>query len=76
MPFEPPRVRSAQPGRAKMFYVYILQSIDYPDKFYIGYTADLKQRLQAHNSGQSDHTNKSRPWKTKNYIAFDHEQTA
>ena len=59
-----------------MFYVYILQSINNPDSFYIGYTTDLKQRLKEHNSGQSAHTKKYRPWKIKNYIAFDNEQTA
>jgi len=59
-----------------MFYVYILQSIDYPDKFYIGFTADLKQRLQEHNSGKSIHTNKYTPWKIKNYFAFDNETKA
>ena len=59
-----------------MFYVYILQSINNPEAFYIGYTANIKQRLQEHNSGQSIHTNKYRPWKIKNYFAFDDEQKA
>lgn len=74
-----PRVCETQPGRAKiqvynnMFYVYILQSIDNPDSFYIGFTTDLKQRLDEHNSGKSVHTNKCKPWKIKNYFAFDSE---
>lgn len=59
-----------------MYYVYILESINNPDAFYIGYTADLKQRLKEHNSGQSIHTNKYIPWKIKNYIAFYDEQKA
>ena len=59
-----------------MFYVYILQSINFPENFYIGYTADLKQRLKEHNNGNSIHTNKCKPWLIKNYIAFDDEQKA
>ena len=53
-----------------MYYVYILQSINIPDSFYIGFTTDLKQRLAEHNSGKSIHTNKYRPWRIKNYFAF------
>ena len=59
-----------------MFYVYILQSIDFPNNFYIGFTTDLKQRLSEHNSGKSVHTKKFKPWKLKNYVAFDNEEKA
>jgi len=59
-----------------MFYVYILQPIDKSDSFYIGFTTDLKRRLQEHNSGKSIHTNKFKPWCIKNYFAFDDEQKA
>ncbi|MBE6456556.1 MAG: GIY-YIG nuclease family protein [Alphaproteobacteria bacterium] len=59
-----------------MYYVYILQSINNPDSFYIGFTTDLKQRLAEHNSGKSIHTNKYRPWRIKNYFAFGDEQKA
>jgi len=34
------------------YYVYILQSIDYPDKFYTGFTENLQKRLRGHNSGR------------------------
>lgn len=57
----------------RMFYVYILQSIDYPEHFYVGSTDDLKRRLKEHNRGSSVHTNKFRPWKLRGYIAFDTE---
>ena len=63
-------------GTDKMFYVYILQSLSEPDCFYIGFTHDLKQRLEDHNSGKSLHTKKFKPWKLKNYFAFDDEQKA
>ena len=66
---------SKQTG-VSMFYVYILQSINTPDSFYIGFTTDLKKRLQKHNTGNSVHTNKFKPWKIKNYFAFDDEQKA
>ena len=69
-------VRRKQTDGLNMFYVYILQSINIPDAFYIGFTADLKQRLMEHNSGKSIHTNKYKPWRIKNYFAFDNEQTA
>ena len=46
-----------------MFYVYILQSIDYENRTYVGFTENLKQRLKDHNDGFSKHTNKFRPWK-------------
>ena len=59
-----------------MFYVYILQSIENPDCFYIGFTTNLKQRLKEHNSGKSIHTNKYKPWKVKSYFAFDNESKA
>lgn len=59
-----------------MFYVYILQSINFTDKFYIGYTDDLKRRLKEHNYEHVGHTDKYRPWRIKNYFAFDDEQKA
>jgi len=56
-----------------MHYTYILESQQNPDRFYIGYTSDLKRRLTEHNSGKSTHTNKFLPWKIKNYTAFEDE---
>lgn len=59
-----------------MFYVYILQSIEYPEHFYVGYTRDLKRRLKSHNAGGSVHTNKFKPWNLHGYFAFDSEEKA
>ena len=43
-----------------MFYVYVL--ISESDKnFYIGYTGDLKRRIQEHNNGESRSTKYRRP---------------
>lgn len=59
-----------------MKYVYILQSEIDPERFYTGSTNDLNRRLEEHNSGQSVHTNKYKPWKIKTYIAFDDHEKA
>ena len=59
-----------------MYYTYILSSLVNPDHFYIGSTSDLKRRLIEHNSGKSIHTNKFKPWKIKNYIAFEDKTSA
>ena len=45
-----------------MYYVYLIKSINFPDQTYVGYTADLKERLKVHNSGRSPHTAKYKPW--------------
>lgn len=59
-----------------MYYTYILQSIEHPEHFYVGYTDNLKRRFKEHNSGKSIHTNKFKPWKIRGYIAFDTENKA
>lgn len=59
-----------------MHYVYVLQSLIDPERFYTGKTADLRIRLNEHNSGKSIHTNKFRPWKIYCYFAFNCENKA
>lgn len=59
-----------------MKYVYLLQSLSHPDQRYIGMTADIAQRLAAHNAGQSTHTSKYRPWTMISYLAFTDEAKA
>jgi len=59
-----------------MYYTYILQSIEHPEHFYVGYTDDLARRLKQHNSGNSIYTNKFRPWKLRGYIVFDSKDKA
>ena len=53
-----------------MKYVYLLQSIDYPEQIYSGLTDDLRNRLNEHNGGESPHTRKFRPWRLVTYLAF------
>jgi len=57
-------------------HVYILQSIPFPDKFYVGITQDVNARLQEHNSGKGGHTSKYKPWRVKTDIAFSDEKKA
>jgi putative endonuclease len=60
-----------------MWYVYILESESHPNKYYSGFTEDLKRRLKEHNTGgNSGHTAKYRPWKLYAYFAFSDKKTA
>ena len=59
-----------------MYYTYILESVKYPGKRYIGHTSNLKQRLRGHNAGNCSYTSKFRPWKIKMYVAFEKLETA
>jgi putative endonuclease len=53
-----------------MFYVYLIESLSTPGQRYVGYTSNLKVRLEDHNAGKSSHTAKFRPWRLVTYIAF------
>ena len=41
-----------------------------PDRVYVGYTVNLKERLKEHNSGDSFSTATLRPWELVMYSAF------
>ena len=45
-----------------MRYVYLIRSASHLGQKYIGITRNLKRRLNDHNSGDSPHTLKYRPW--------------
>jgi putative endonuclease len=59
-----------------MHYVYLLKSIKNPSKTYIGYTTNINQRLDTHNSGGSVYTKDDRPWTIVTYLAFESERKA
>ena len=59
-----------------MFYVYYLRSQLYPEKTYIGFTSNLKQRFEEHNSGKSIYTKQFRPWRLVGFFGFDQEEKA
>ncbi len=45
----------------KMFYVYVLKSVQY-DRFYIGQTKNIDERLDWHNSPRARWTKRFQPW--------------
>jgi GIY-YIG catalytic domain len=55
------RSPQGEDGLASMKYVYLLQSIPFPDQSYVGLTDDLRARFSAHNKGRSPHTDKYKP---------------
>lgn len=57
-------------------YVYILQSESYPQRFYVGYTDNLQNRIAAHNDKKCKHTSKFIPWKIKTALAFTEKEKA
>ena len=52
------------------WYVYMLQSVEHPQRYYVGLTEGLPERLKAHNAGQVPHTSKFAPWRIETAIAF------
>jgi putative endonuclease len=59
-----------------MIYVYILRSLESPERHYVGITANLRARLEKHNAGEVSHTSKHAPWIIKTYVAFSDEKQA
>ena len=59
-----------------LYYVYFLRSVKDFSKTYIGYTINVQQRLDVHNSGGSVYTKQDKPWKLIAYVAFESEQKA
>ena len=58
------------------FYVYIIQSLKDPNRFYTGFTENIENRLKDHNSGKNSHTAEFKPWRIKTAIAFTDRQKA
>ena len=60
-----------------MHYVYILQSLK-QNIIYVGYTSNLKQRVDSHNNSNSsnDFTYRNRPWKLVYYESYLDKQDA
>jgi putative endonuclease len=59
-----------------MKYVYMLESINFPNETSIGLADDLRTRIVAHKSGQSSHTAKFKPRRLVTYIGFTDESKA
>ena len=58
-----------------MFYVYVLQS-ESDEGLYIGFSANLRQRLAQHEAGESLATAHRRPWQLIYYEAYRLRQDA
>lgn len=53
-----------------MYYVYVSESVARPLQLYVGYSTNLKQRLEQHNSGRTRSTKPYAPWKIIFYEAY------
>ena len=56
--------------------MYILQSEADPERHYVGFTEDLKERLSRHNTGRVPHTSKHSPWRIQSAVAFSDRERA
>ena len=56
-----------------MFYAYILRSEQNPERFYYGFSSDLKKRLKVHNQGGNISTKTGIPWSLAGYGGFESE---
>lgn len=59
-----------------MYYVYIIKSLEKHDELYTGFSENLKQRIEEHNTWKSTHTKKHKPWKLIYYSAFESKKHA
>lgn len=58
-----------------MHYVYILESLK-DEKMYVGYTNDLRRRIDEHNQGKSFATAPRKPFKLIYYEAYIYREDA
>ena len=52
------------------YFVYILRSIDDPDRIYAGFTNDINRRIAEHNSGSQTYSSRYAPWELIAYVVF------
>ena len=65
----------SETSKAIMFYVYVLESLK-SKNLYVGFTNDLKKRVQEHNRGLNFSTRPYMPWKIIYYEACLSEKDA
>lgn len=58
-----------------MYYIYILKS-KFDNKFYTGFTSDLRKRLKEHEKGNVDSTKNRRPLELIYYEAYKYKTNA
>jgi putative endonuclease len=69
-------MQETHPNFDRMFYTYILRSEQNPDRFYYGFSSDLKKRLRVHNQGGNVSTKTGVPWTLAWYGGFESESAA
>ena len=57
-------------------HVYVLRSLQFPDRYYTGLTDDPYRRLQEHNLGYSRSTRGYRPWRLVVTMSFTNSEAA
>jgi len=58
------------PSWKKPSFVYILRSVNHPDKIHVGMTSDLNRRLEEHNAESQIYSRRYAPWTMIAYVAF------
>ena len=53
-----------------MYYVYVIQNVANKKETYIGYTSDLRQRLQQHNSASNRGYTRHKKWRLVYYEGY------
>ena len=56
--------------------VYVIRSVNHPDRYYTGLTDNVPRRLQVHNSGGSTYTAQLRPWTLVAFVEFTNPESA
>jgi predicted GIY-YIG superfamily endonuclease len=67
------RARVTYPAKR---FVYIIRSVNHPQRRYVGVSADVAARLSAHNCGQNRWTAQWTPWELDLTIEFRTEKMA
>lgn len=57
-------------------FVYILNSLSDPARYYTGITSDVRVRLAEHNRGGCPQTHRWVPWRVTAVVAFSSESRA
>jgi predicted GIY-YIG superfamily endonuclease len=57
-------------------FVYIIRSVNHPQRRYIGVTSDVAARVSAHDAGQNRSTARWKPWSVDVTIEFCTERMA
>jgi putative endonuclease len=52
------------------YWVYILQSIPFPEHFYTGFSSDIPERIKVHNRKAPYYSKRFAPWKLRAQSGF------